>query len=227
MMNFRDVILLFTGLIFLFLFACKTTSLVDTAVKKQGAARYAFEHNDYINAKKYCLEAIDLWVTIKNEKNRSKPNWAIDNSIENCNNLLSLIPVSNSIDAPVIIPITIENNKILVNVIINQSSTATLLLDTGATRSLLTPEFVKTLGLYPPKKLTEYTVKLIGEQQVKMPFIHLKEIRIDRAVVNNLHVGMYPAFPDQPNIHGILGSDFLMYYTVTINHKSNTLSLSP
>ncbi|MBU1344034.1 MAG: retropepsin-like domain-containing protein, partial [Proteobacteria bacterium] len=223
---FRNSLLIFVAFLLLSQFSCKTSSIVDNAIKKQGAARYAFNQRDYKNTKKYCLEAKDLWVAIKKKEHRSMPDWAINENIDSCNYLLSFLPVPDSVDSPVITPIKIAKNRIFVDVLINQTSKATLLLDTGATCSLLTPEFLNTLGVDPPKDQHEYTVKLLGKEQVKMPFISLKEIRIDEAAVSNLHVGIYSAFPDQPYINGILGADFLMHYTVTINHENSTLTLT-
>ncbi len=208
-----------------FLFSCKTSSIVDSAVKKQGAAMYTFKQNDFQNAKKYCQEANELWLSVKNADYSSTPDWAIGNYISRCEELLSRLPDSSAIDSTVFTPIRITKNRIFVDVMINQTSQATLLLDTGATCSLLTPEFADKLGIHPEAEEEKHTVKLLGKEQVKMPFVSLEEIKIGEAAVTNLNVGIYPAFPEQPHIHGILGADYLMHYKITIDHDTGTLKL--
>ncbi len=49
-----------------------------------------------------------------------------------------------------VVPIQIVNNLILVPATLNRTQAATLLLDTGATRSLITPASARRLGISPP-----------------------------------------------------------------------------
>lgn len=186
---------------------------------------YAFKQNDYQNAQKYCMEANELWLTLKKEDYAPTSDWAIDNYIRRCENLLSKLPDSSKIDSAVFTPIRITKNRVYVDVTINKTFVATLLLDTGATCSLLTPEFAEKLGIHPETEDEKHTVTLLGKAQVKMPFVPLQEIKIGEAAIRNMNVGIYPAFPGQPHIHGILGTDYLMHYKITIDHDTSTLKL--
>jgi len=205
--------------------ACQTSSIIDNAIKKQGAAKYYFEQMNYKNARKCCIEAKELWMVVKNSSYKSYPDWAIDNNIAQCENLLELIPTSEFITAPVVVPIRISNNQILVDVILNQKVNATLILDTGATLSVLTPEITDILEISPKKDAVLHTVNLVGGKTVDVPFVSLEEIKIGKAVVRNLNVGICPVSPNKPFVGGLLGADFLTHYNVTIDHTNNRLIL--
>ncbi len=207
------------------LYSCMTSSIYDLAVQKQGAAMYSFEQRDYKNVKQYCLEAQNLWIKLKNTKYKEIPKWVIDNNIRKCEQLLSLLPESQALERTVVKQIRIVKNQILVDTLINQTSKATLLIDTGATCSLLVPNFAKKLGILTEKDQKKYTVHLLGEKKVKMPFVSLEEMAIGEAAVKNLKIGIFSAFPDQPHIKGILGTDFLMHYKMTIDHEKGILKL--
>lgn len=124
-----------------------------------------------------------------------------------------------------VVPIKVKRNRIFAKAVLNDAKPANLLLDTGASTSLLTPAMAAKVGLEPAADAQKWTVSLLGDKQVEMPFVKLPIIRVGGAVVRNLSVGVYAVDPGKPNIHGILGEDFLSHYIVSVDHKSKMLKL--
>ncbi|MCK5601988.1 retropepsin-like domain-containing protein [Candidatus Pacearchaeota archaeon] len=180
---------------------------------------------DYIEAKKYCKEALDLWRTIKNSNIKSVPNWSIDANINHCEKLLEIIPTSEVLETLTSVPIRIVKNAIYVNATLNQKEYVTLLLDTGASITMITPDVAELLGISPKKDASKGTITLIGEKTIEAPFVSLSKIKIGDAVINNLMVGVYAVFPNKPLVDGILGTDFLRHFTVTVDHHTRQLRL--
>jgi len=218
----------FIFLIFLisqsFLISCGS-SIKDVAIKKQEAAKYYYEQMDYVEAKKHCKEALDLWRTIKNSNTKSVPNWSIENNINRCEKLLEIIPTSEVLKTPTTVPIRIVKNAIYVNATLNQKEYITLLLDTGASHTIITPDVAELLGISPKKDAPKGTITLIGGKTIEVPVVSLSKIKVGDAVVNNLMVGVYSVFPNAPLVDGILGTDFLRHFTVTVDHHTRQLRL--
>lgn len=213
-------------LILLGITACSNFTIVEDAVKKQGAAIYYYRQKDYKSARKHCEAALQLWDQVKSKK-ISYPDWALEDNIETCREIMERTPVAEKLIDATSVPIKIRRNRIFVKVILNGKQSALFLLDTGATSSLLNPELAKLLGLAPDKDTETHKVSLIGDIEVDMPFVKLSQISVGEATVKNLRVGVYEVEPDAPHIKGILGEDFLSCYTVSIDQKSRQLKLTP
>jgi predicted aspartyl protease len=207
-----------------FLISCGS-SIKNVAIKKQEAAFYYYEQRDYQNAKRLCDEALDIWKTIKNSNIKSVPNWAIEDNIYRCEKLLEIIPTSEILKTPTSVPIRIVKNAIYVNATLNQKENVTLLLDTGAAITIITPDVAELLGISPKKDAPKGTITLIGGITIKPPFVSLSKIKVGNAVVNNLLVGVYLVFPNEPLVDGLLGADFLRHFTVTVDHHKRQLKL--
>ena len=221
----RKRFILFITLTVLGFYGCNSFKIVDDAIKKHGAAVYFYNQGDYSNARANCQEAIELWKKIKHSKKISYPEWSVDSHIETCKEILEELPISDMSEKMTVVPIKVKRNRIFVEAVLNDAKPANLLLDTGASTSLLTPAMAAHVGLEPAADAQKWTVSLLGDKQVKMPFVKLPVIRVGGAVVRNLSVGVYSVDPDKPNIHGILGEDFLSHYIVSVDHKSKKLKL--
>jgi hypothetical protein len=223
-MIYMRIILLIFFILQSFLISCGS-SIKHVAINKQAAAFYYYEQGDYQNTKRLCDEAIDLWRTIKNSNNKSVSNWHIDSNINFCEKLLEIIPSSEVLKKPTPVPIRIVKNAIYVKATLNQKEDATLLLDTGASITMITPGAAELLGISPKKDAPKGTITLVGEKTIEAPFVSLSKIKVGDAVVNNLRVGVYSVFPNKPLVDGILGADFLRHFTVTVDHNIRQLRL--
>lgn len=82
----------FLAILFFMAVSCQSMQgpgIRDTALRKQNAAMYYYKQKDYEKAKVLCEEAIELWNKIKGLPISAAPDWAIENNIARCKNILS------------------------------------------------------------------------------------------------------------------------------------------
>jgi hypothetical protein len=124
------------------------------------------------------------------------------------------------------VPIQSINNRSFVYALINNKERVRLLLDTGASRTFLTPDVADALGLRITAQMLRRTIRVFGGQEIKVPFVQLAALAVEDAVVKELEVGIYQVHPQEaPLIDGVLGSDFLNHFTVTLDPTASRLQL--
>ena len=116
-------------------------------------------------------------------------------------------------------------NRILVHAMLNSKEHVTLLVDTGATNTFVTPDTAKRLGISPTADATKRTTTVIGGRQVEFPLVQLSTIAVGEAVMENLQVGVLASFPNAPLVDGILGVSFLTHFTMTLDYATSRLRL--
>ena len=114
-------------------------------------------------------------------------------------------------------------SPVLVHAIINGFGPFTLILDTGAEATIISPSVLSTLGLSsenaPPIALKGVTGMGIASR-VWVDFIEVGETR-----VGPLLIAVYEA--DLKKADGLLGRDFLSHLNVTIDSKEKVVTLTP
>ena len=219
--------ILFFFIILIVSSACGETKILNEALKKQQAAIYYYEQSNHDKTEKYCREAIDLWKILKNSNIHEMPKWAIESNISDCRNILKRISTSETLKASITVPIRIVNNRYFADVILNKKEKATLLLDTGATSTVISPDVAGRLGIRPGEDAPKHSVTVFGGNTIEVPYVSLSNVTLGGAVVKNITAGVYQGHPKAPFIDGILGVDFLNHFTVTIDHVSSRLTLTP
>jgi hypothetical protein len=126
---------------------------------------------------------------------------------------------------PTIVPVSFVSNVILVSAILAGKERATLLLDTGASRTAITPEMATQLGISPTEEAPRVTIVVFGGRKIKVPVVELSSIQVGDAAVKNLKVGVSVVNPDAPLVDGVLGGDFLGHFTVTVDRHASRLRL--
>lgn len=123
---------------------------------------------------------------------------------------------------------TIETSgsMIFVPVLVNGSK-GRLLLDTGATKTIIRPLLAQLAGIEPGRDAPQARMTVAGGGQLSVPLVRARSLAIDQAEVHAIEIGVYDATPDLPDVDGILGTDFLGHFTVTIDRQSGTLLLAP
>lgn len=134
-------------------------------------------------------------------------------------------PVPTVIDSAV--PFATMRHTILVHAVLNHQEPVTLLLDTGATRTLLTPDIARRLGLTTGSDTPRSSMVTLGGQQGDLPLIQLASVAVGDAAVENLQVGVFSALPHAPFIDGLLGGDFLQHFTLRLDYAQSRLQLMP
>lgn len=113
-----------------------------------------------------------------------------------------------------------------VSVWVNDSRIDSLfLVDTGATNTVLTPLFATRLKLNVPDDAPRKELTVFGGRKVSVPFIRVTRLTVGTASVANLSVGVYDAVPGERTIDGVLGSDFLHQFRVTVDTGQRVMRL--
>jgi predicted aspartyl protease len=138
-------------------------------------------------------------------------------------------PIASSPPAAVLstMPTEVIDNHMLVQAMLNHTEPVTLLLDTGATYTMLTPETARRAGLQPIRHRPMGLLKVVGGQQVRFPLVPIAALAMGEAIVKNLQVGILAAFPGTRTVDGLLGGDFLEHFTLTLDYRAKQLQLTP
>ncbi|PYN42433.1 MAG: hypothetical protein DMD95_16775 [Candidatus Rokuibacteriota bacterium] len=115
--------------------------------------------------------------------------------------------------------------RIMVDVRINGSAAARLLLDTGADRTLISPRALLAAGvLSAAPAATGQIVSATGSEQIQ--FVIVDSIEIGDARVGRMPVGSY-TLPSTDVGDGLLGRDFLDQFNVNIDSSRGVVTLAP
>ena len=135
-------------------------------------------------------------------------------------------------DEPVgksIVPISVENGLLIVDVLINGQGPFPMIFDTGSTETV-TSEAATALGLTVE---SSGTLTGSGEKTVAVGLSQLGEVRIGEAQVANVVVPVAP-FPrfitdrgNRPPVAGLIGYEFLKRFAIRIAYENATLMLTP
>lgn len=142
-------------------------------------------------------------------------------------NLRSSLHTVTSATVPSTVPIETAGNHILVRAVLNHREEVRLLLDTGATHTMLTPEAARRVGLKPAPHALMGALQVVGGHRVRFPLVPLASLAMGEAVVENLQVGILNTFPGTHTVDGLLGGDFLEHFTLTLDYSARRLQLDP
>ena len=123
------------------------------------------------------------------------------------------------------VPIQLVNNVVLVQATLNTKHGVTLLLDTGAEVTILTPETARRIGLTPGDDAPRRRLTIMGGSEIEFAVVRLSALQIGEARVDEIEVGVYDVAPESPIVDGILGGDFLSRFTLTLNRDARQLRL--
>jgi len=125
------------------------------------------------------------------------------------------------------IPIQLISNVVLVAASINGGPSALLIVDTGASATILAPRLLKRLELDVPADAPRRKLTVVGGEKLDVPFIHVASIAIGDAVLKDQEVGVYDFDPDTPVLDGLLGGDILHRFRVTLDRRAKRMVLQP
>jgi predicted aspartyl protease len=124
--------------------------------------------------------------------------------------------------AKVSVPIQVRGRSAHVTVTVNGSRPATLLLDTGASYTSLTPALAKELGVSIPPDAPRIITTVFGGSKLLIPLTQVKSIQLGEFTIEDLHVGVI----DMPEgLDGVLGMDVLGYFQASVDNDAKQLAL--
>jgi hypothetical protein len=113
--------------------------------------------------------------------------------------------------------------RIMVNATVNGSTSAQLLLDTGADRTMINPRVLAAAGVSLARPVGSATVSGVGGAQ-QMQFVTISSLDVAGATVGRLTVAAHGI--DGAG-DGLLGRDFLDQFSVNIDSAKGVVTLTP
>ena len=123
------------------------------------------------------------------------------------------------------IPIQIRGSLMLLPVTANGRERLTLLLDTGASKTILRPSVAARLGITPLPDAPRWPSQLADGRVIVIPYTRLHSITLGGLVVEDIDVGVYELLRDSGPVDGILGGDLLGHFRMTVDRKTERLEL--
>lgn len=137
--------------------------------------------------------------------------------------------------APRVTSVAIQtlHNRFLVPVVLNGTHRATLLLDTGANITVLTPQLARRAGIDLPTGASpsKSKARMASGQEVEVSLVRVKSMMVGSARIDNLQVAVYEigvldnTETSPLTVDGFLGADFLSRFTMTIDPLAGKLTL--
>ncbi len=124
----------------------------------------------------------------------------------------------------IIVPVRRAGNLLIIATTVNGIRDADLILDTGASHTILSPEVANDLGLLGDPEAQLVTLKTAGGI-VKAEMVRLDSIRIEEAEVENTYAAIHELPDSPPGIDGLLGLTFLRQFQVTLDTAKGLLHL--
>ena len=132
-----------------------------------------------------------------------------------------------SITAPISVPIHVAGNLAVVSVALERRQLAFLLIDSGASATIITPVMLRLLGLAIPPDAPRRQLAIIGGRRIDVPFVRLSTLSVGSALIRDVEVGVYDIAPQAPVVDGLLGGDILQRFSATVDASARRLRLSP
>lgn len=123
------------------------------------------------------------------------------------------------------VPIESVGSHLLVAARVNDGELARLLIDTGASTTVITPALAARVGLSVPATAVRWPITVAGGGRISIPSVRLASLSVGDARVEDIDVGVYDLAPHRLGVDGILGQSFLGHFTVTIDRDARRLGL--
>jgi hypothetical protein len=120
------------------------------------------------------------------------------------------------------IPIHISGGSVIVPVVFNSSVKTHLVLDTGASSTLISRNVATSLALHHIGAVRGVTVGGV----INLAVARVKSLKIGSAEVFDLTVTIHD-FSQHFPYDGLLGMDFLSQFDVSLHHHKRVLTLTP
>ncbi len=137
--------------------------------------------------------------------------------------LLKAAPTA--LDHGISIPVRRIGHLYLVSVELNGSRTAQLILDTGASHTILSQEVVRELALLPSDYRPGLVSLKTASGSVDAQIVRIDSMKIATAEVRNSSAAVHTV-PDFPvGVDGLLGLSFLHQFEITLDSNKGELRL--
>ena len=135
---------------------------------------------------------------------------------------ISLPGPSSGSSNTIVIPIQTNGSVVIVPVTLNRAVQTNMILDTGASFTVVSQQLAGRLGLKPTRRVSLVT----ANGTVGAPLAPLGSLKVGEAEATNLTV-VIQDFSPTPALGGLLGLDFLSRYHTSIDSRRQLLVLAP
>ncbi|MEC4673594.1 MAG: retropepsin-like aspartic protease [Nitrospirota bacterium] len=129
-------------------------------------------------------------------------------------------------ELPIAVPLTKIGGSLVVQVLLNGTQSAHLIVDTGATMTVLSYDLGIELGLLSGSGVDISTVNTAGGS-VQVNITKIGQIQVGQAKVDNVQVAIHDLPGGISGVSGLLGMSFLKHFTVTLDSNRGFLYLAP
>jgi len=172
-------------------------------------AEFEYENRNYLHAEQ--LLAVLL----------HHPSYASQSEV-----LMKKVQRQNELIENGVIPVPLEKagEHYLVSVLINNQEPVKLIIDTGATLSILSPKVIQNLGMNL-EDVEQHMSFSTANGVVKAPVLELESMAIRNHMVRHVKVGVLSSL-SHTKVGGLLGMNFLNQFVFFLDQKNNTLELT-
>jgi hypothetical protein len=127
-----------------------------------------------------------------------------------------------STNGAIVIPVIIRGSKVIVSVTFNDSIAANLLLDTGASQTMISTRTARDLRLHSTGSGKGYGIG----GYVTVSTARIDSVKIGEVEMRNIPVMIHDFSPD-PSYEGLLGFDLLSQFHMSLDLQKAVLVLTP
>lgn len=140
--------------------------------------------------------------------------------------LSSDVPLKESLPPLTVLSAPLERigSLFVVSILINETRPARLILDTGASHTILSRAIARDLGLWSQQPSTSVSMHTAGGM-VQADLMQIDSIRIAGAEVRHSLAAIHDLPDAPPDIEGLLGLSVLRHFEVTLDASRNRLLL--
>ena len=141
---------------------------------------------------------------------------------------LSRLPIAPStpstppLEKAVTVPVEANGSVVIVPVVLNRSLKTYMIMDTGASLTMITPRIAKKLRLRLFSRISVMT----ANGRITVPLARLGSLKVGNAEVHSL-MATVQNFSLDPRIEGLLGLNFLNRFHTSIDSRRQLLTLAP
>jgi len=119
------------------------------------------------------------------------------------------------------LPLALNGGQLLVKALLDNRESVTLMIDTGAAMTILTPQLLANLGYDLDGRQAYFST---ANGVVQAPVVAVNRLALGQAGINQLSVGVL-GLPLAEGIDGLLGMNFLRHYQFRIDQDRGQLYL--
>ena len=127
---------------------------------------------------------------------------------------------------PITVPVTKIGGSLVVQVLLNGSVDAHLIVDTGATMTVLSYDLGIELGLLSGSDVSLNTVNTAGGS-VQVSMTHVETMQVGSAKASHVAVAIHDLPDGISGVSGLLGMSFLRHFEITLDADRGLLRLLP